>query len=49
MLVPPRNYCQVEEQLHRSATPQPVNLPFLDSLNLTTVLHLSAEPPPPPL
>ncbi|KAK9455679.1 hypothetical protein V1511DRAFT_308427 [Dipodascopsis uninucleata] len=45
-LVPPLNFCPVEDQLYRSGQPSPINFPFLADLNLTAVTWLEMEDPP---
>ncbi|KAH3901420.1 putative tyrosine protein phosphatase OCA1 SCDLUD_002912 [Saccharomycodes ludwigii] len=44
-VVPPLNFCPVERYLYRSGQPSPVNFPFLDTLNLKTIIWLSNEDP----
>ncbi|RPA90740.1 tyrosine phosphatase [Choiromyces venosus 120613-1] len=44
-LVPPLNFCQVEEGLFRSGQPASFNLPFLSGLNLKTIVWLAVEEP----
>ena len=40
MLFPPMNFAAVEEDLYRSAIPTEINIPFLQQLNLRTVILL---------
>lgn len=42
-LIPPANYGAVEEGLYRSGMPVEINFPFLESLHLRTLLHMSTE------
>lgn len=42
-LIPPANYGAVEEGLYRSGMPVEINFPFLESLHLRTLLHMSPE------
>lgn len=42
-LIPPANYGTVEEGLYRSGMPVEINFPFLESLRLRTLLHMSPE------
>jgi tyrosine-protein phosphatase OCA1 len=42
-LIPPANYSAVEEGLYRSGMPVEINFPFLESLHLRTLLHMSTE------
>jgi len=45
MLVPPPNFGMVEENLYRSGQPDRLNLPFLEKLDLTSVIWLAPEEP----
>ena len=45
LLIPPINFGQVELDLYRSGHPTELNFPFLETLNLRTVIYLSVEPP----
>lgn len=42
-LIPPANYGAVEEGLYRSGMPVEINFPFLETLHLRTLLHMSTE------
>jgi tyrosine-protein phosphatase OCA1 len=42
-LIPPANYGVVEEGLYRSAVPNELNFPFLEQLQIKTILHVSPE------
>jgi tyrosine-protein phosphatase OCA1 len=42
-LIPPANYGVVEEGLYRSALPNELNFPFLEQLQIKTILHMSTE------
>ncbi len=44
-LLPPFNFCQVEEGVYRGAYPTLANLRFLRRLRLTTLVSLTPEPP----
>ncbi|KAK9429453.1 hypothetical protein V1505DRAFT_374151 [Lipomyces doorenjongii] len=44
-LVPPLNFCPVEDQLYRSGQPTPINFPFIADLRLTAVIWLELEEP----
>lgn len=44
-IVPPLNFSPVEQQLYRSGQPSPINFPFLEDLNLKTILWLAVEDP----
>lgn len=46
VLVPPTNFSMVEEGLYRSGFPEPSNFPFLETLNLKSVIYLCPEPYP---
>lgn len=45
MLVPPSNFGMVEEELYRSGAPDLINLPFLEKLQLKSLLWLAPEEP----
>ncbi|CAD6891029.1 unnamed protein product [Tilletia controversa] len=45
MLVPPPNFGIVEENLYRSGQPDQLNFPFLEKLNLKTIIWLAPEEP----
>ncbi|KAH3687979.1 hypothetical protein WICPIJ_001041 [Wickerhamomyces pijperi] len=38
--VPPLNFSLVEDSIYRSGHPMPINFPFLETLNLQTVIYL---------
>lgn len=42
-LIPPANYGAVEVGLYRSGMPVEINFPFLETLHLRTLLHMSTE------
>ncbi|KAL7268068.1 hypothetical protein RUND412_009325 [Rhizina undulata] len=44
-LVPPLNFCQVEEGLFRSGQPNSIHLSFLSELKLKTIVWLAVEEP----
>ncbi|KAL0638583.1 tyrosine-protein phosphatase required for protection against superoxide stress (By similarity) [Maublancomyces gigas] len=44
-LVPPPNFCQVEEGLFRSGQPTGINLSFLSELKLKAIVWLAVEEP----
>ncbi|KAK9378807.1 uncharacterized protein V2V93DRAFT_375104 [Kockiozyma suomiensis] len=44
-LVPPLNFCPVEDQLYRSGQPTPINFPFVAELGLKAVIWLEMEDP----
>ncbi|XP_075634116.1 inositol diphosphatase DSP3-like isoform X2 [Castanea sativa] len=46
VLVPPSNFSMVEDGIFRSGFPQPDNFPFLDTLNLRSIIYLCPEPYP---
>lgn len=46
VLVPPTNFSMVEEGLYRSGFPEPSNFPFLETLNLKSIIYLCPEPYP---
>ncbi|XP_060211624.1 tyrosine-protein phosphatase DSP3-like [Lycium barbarum] len=47
VLVPPTNFCPVENNyIYRSGCPKPSNFPFLQSLNLRSIIYLCPEPYP---
>ncbi|OAY32278.1 tyrosine-protein phosphatase DSP3 [Manihot esculenta] len=46
VLVPPANFSMVEDGIFRSALPQPPNFPFLETLNLRSIIYLCLEPYP---
>lgn len=43
--IPPVNYGMVEEDLYRSGQPNELNFPFLERLNLKTIVYLALEEP----
>ncbi|KAL5567020.1 hypothetical protein UlMin_030184 [Ulmus minor] len=46
VLVPPSNFSMVEDGIFRSGCPQPANFPFLQTLNLKSIIYLCPEPYP---
>ncbi|KAJ9703268.1 hypothetical protein PVL29_004881 [Vitis rotundifolia] len=44
--VPPSNFSMVEENIFRSGLPSPINFPFLETLNLRSIIYLCPEPYP---
>lgn len=44
-LVPPINFCQVSDSVYRSAAIATINFPFIQTLNLRTIVYLSNSPP----
>ncbi|KAH9734441.1 Tyrosine-protein phosphatase DSP3 [Citrus sinensis] len=46
VLVPPPNFSMVEEGIYRSSFPQSSNFPFLQTLNLRSIIYLCPEPYP---
>ncbi|KAG2693875.1 hypothetical protein I3760_08G115900 [Carya illinoinensis] len=46
VLLPPSNFSMVEDGIFRSGFPQLSNFPFLDSLNLRSIIYLCPEPYP---
>ncbi|GAY50161.1 hypothetical protein CUMW_124610 [Citrus unshiu] len=46
VLVPPPNFSMVEEGIYRSGFPQSSNFPFLQTLNLRSIIYLCPEPYP---
>lgn len=47
LLAPPTNFSAVEDNcIYRSGFPQPSNFPFLQSLNLRSIIYLCPEPYP---
>ncbi|KAK9735817.1 hypothetical protein RND81_04G230300 [Saponaria officinalis] len=46
VLIPPINFSMVEEGLYRSGFPQPSNFPFIETLNLKSIIYLCTEPYP---
>mmetsp|Transcript_12635 Transcript_12635/g.38670 ORF Transcript_12635/g.38670 Transcript_12635/m.38670 type:complete len:196 (+) Transcript_12635:67-654(+) len=44
-LIPPINFGIVEEDLYRSGMPNELNFPFLEKLQLKTVIYLATEDP----
>lgn len=42
-LIPPINYGVVEEGVYRSGMPNELNFPFLEKLQIRTLLHMSTE------
>lgn len=45
MLVPPPNFGLVEDSLYRSGAPDVLNLPFIETLGLNSVIWLAPEEP----
>lgn len=45
--IPPVNYGMIEEDLYRSGQPNELNFPFLERLNLRTIIYLALEDPNP--
>lgn len=43
--IPPVNWGMVEEDLYRSGKPNVLNFPFLEKLNLKTIIYLAPEEP----
>ncbi|KAG5008206.1 hypothetical protein AAZX31_09G229600 [Glycine max] len=46
VLVPPPNFSMVEDCIFRSGLPNPSNFPFLQTLNLRSIIYLCPEPYP---
>ncbi|XP_057740812.1 tyrosine-protein phosphatase DSP5-like [Arachis stenosperma] len=46
VLVPPPNFSMVEDCIFRSSFPTPSNFPFLQTLNLRSIIYLCPEPYP---
>ncbi|KAI9340013.1 protein-tyrosine phosphatase [Zopfochytrium polystomum] len=44
-MIPPMNFGMVEDNLYRSGQPNELNFPFLEKLNLKTVIFLAPEEP----
>lgn len=42
-LIPPPNFGMIEEDLYRSGMPNELNFPFLERLQLKTIVYLAAE------
>ena len=49
LLIPPINFGMVDDDIYRSGEPIELNFPFLESLQLRTLLVLSSSPPSPAL
>ena len=47
-IIPPSNFAVVQTDLYRSAQPTELNFPFLEKLNLRSVVHLAPDELPPP-
>ena len=45
VLIPPRGWGMVDDDLYRSSVPIDLNFPFLDALRLRTLVYLSHQPP----
>lgn len=43
--IPPVNFGMIEEDLYRSGQPNELNFPYLERLNLRTIIYLSPEEP----
>ncbi|KAH9606753.1 hypothetical protein KSS87_009536 [Heliosperma pusillum] len=43
VLIPPTNFSMVEEGLYRSGFPESSNFPFLETLNLKSIIYLCTE------
>eukprot|EP00050_Salpingoeca_kvevrii_P022113 m.121286 g.121286 ORF g.121286 m.121286 type:complete len:144 (-) comp9602_c0_seq3:2453-2884(-) len=48
-LIPPLNFGFVETDLYRSGQPNELNIPFLETLRLKTIIFLSPDEPAPAL
>eukprot|EP00004_Rigifila_ramosa_P006088 TRINITY_DN16771_c0_g1_i1.p2 TRINITY_DN16771_c0_g1~~TRINITY_DN16771_c0_g1_i1.p2 ORF type:complete len:178 (+),score=42.55 TRINITY_DN16771_c0_g1_i1:26-535(+) len=46
LFIPPMNFGLVENDLYRSAQPNELNFPFLETLSLKTILYLGPDEPP---
>ena len=46
VLLPPPNFSMVEDSIYRSSFPQPSNFPFIQTLNLRSIIYLCPEPYP---
>ncbi|GAB2277188.1 hypothetical protein Dimus_011896 [Dionaea muscipula] len=46
VLVAPTNFSMVEEGVYRSGFPEPRNFPYLETLNLKSIIYLCHEPYP---
>ncbi|XP_031401635.1 tyrosine-protein phosphatase DSP3-like isoform X2 [Punica granatum] len=46
VMEPPPNFSMVEDAIYRSGFPQPPNFPFLETLQLRSVIYLCCEPYP---
>ena len=42
-IIPPSNFAVVQTDLYRSAQPTELNFPFLEKLNLRSVVHLAPD------
>ena len=47
--IPPQNFGMVEADLYRSAQPTELNFPFLEKLQLRSVIYLAPDELPAPL
>lgn len=47
VLIPPTNFGFVEQDLYRSGQPNDLNFPFLQQLNLKTIIYLAPDEPDP--
>jgi len=45
VFIPPGNWGMVEEELYRSGQPNVLNFPFLEKLNLKTIIYLAPDDP----
>lgn len=43
--IPPSNFSPVERRLYRSASPMPLNFPFIKQLGIKTIIWLASEDP----
>ncbi|KAL6065749.1 tyrosine-protein phosphatase required for protection against superoxide stress (By similarity) [Balamuthia mandrillaris] len=48
LYIPPNNYGMVEEDFHRSGQPNVLNFPFLERMNLKTIIYLAPDDPSQP-
>lgn len=46
VLIPPPNFSMVEDCIYRSSLPKPSSFPFLQTLNLRSIIYLCPEPYP---
>lgn len=45
VFIPPGNWGMVEEELYRSGQPNVLNFPFLEKLDLKTIIYLAPDEP----